>query len=71
MLEGFRRRGGDVGLVGGTCRHCHNYYESIHYTDDYGEICKDCSVELTRPYIAETRTKTKPYTHKVFGTTYN
>jgi hypothetical protein len=53
MLEGFRRRGGDIGLVGGTCQHCHNYYESIYYTNDYGEICKDCSLELTRQYFEE------------------
>ena len=49
-------------MVGGTCQHCHNYYESIHYTNDYGEICKDCSIELTRPYIAEIENEDGTYT---------
>lgn len=39
--------------LGGTCDHCHNYCDTINYTADYGTICNDCSLELTRQYFEE------------------
>jgi hypothetical protein len=48
--------------MGGICSHCHLFNDSIHYTADYGEICSDCSLEITRPYIAETQNEDGTYT---------
>jgi hypothetical protein len=38
--------------MGGVCDQCHLYTDSILHTIDYGSICNDCSLNVTRPYIA-------------------
>lgn len=32
--------------MAGTCSHCHEYREGLHYDIEQGHICSDCILEV-------------------------